>query len=358
MDELTLRRAMRPSALAPRGERGAWHDGVITTGARGLAGVDELAASGQLTDIAAWEDGECWLLGPALGPGWHPGPPLFGSRSELVGVAAALAERAGYAGDLQAGPAAVWADAQGCRTWLDFSGPRWNLEMRVPYLRAYAMAELVDAGMFPAEVAEFVRAAYAAQATMLIAGPGGAGKTTVIRCLLEQIDESERIVAMEELAELRLGRRNVVPLAGRPANAEGIGARGLAEMVKHALYGSADRLAVGELRGAEAEPFLEAVSSGHLGSIGAIHAGSARQAMRKLVQFAAQGSITETAAAAQARGGIHLVVVLADKRSGHRVIEVAEIGAGSPALDSDVPLGTLWEGGRWLVDCTDWRPGG
>ncbi len=222
MDEGTLRAMMRSGNGRARSVAGI-HDGLVTTKATGLAGLDELAASGRLTDISAWDDGECWVQGPPLGPGWHPGPALFSSRTELIEAAGELALRSGYPGNLQAAPRSVWADATGLRTWIELSGLRANLTLRVPYLRALSRAELVSSGMMSADVASFIWDCFAEHLTLLIAGPGDAGKTTVIRALLESLDEGERILIMEELPELHLSRRNVVSLAGRPANAEGVG---------------------------------------------------------------------------------------------------------------------------------------
>ncbi|MGH9132032.1 MAG: ATPase, T2SS/T4P/T4SS family [Acidimicrobiales bacterium] len=354
MDEAALREQMRSANGAARHIAGV-HDGLVTTKDTGLDGLDELAASGRLTDISAWDDGECWVQGPPLGPGWHPGPALFSSRTELIEAAGELAARAGYPGDLQAAPRSVWADATGLRTWIELSGLRANLTLRVPYLRAFSRTELVSSGMMSAEVASFVWDAFAQHLTLLIAGPGDAGKTTVIRALIESLDPSERTLTMEELPELHVSRRNVVALAGRPANAEGVGAHRLRELVDHALYGSADRLVVGELRGPEADSFLRALSSGHKGGLGAIHAGTARQAATELVRYATEGMGPDSAeaAAGRVRAGIDLIVVLADK-SARGVIEIAEVSTGDPLDRSEVPLGTLWERGHWLVDPAEW----
>lgn len=355
MDEATLRARMRPSPVRDSARATGVHDGLVTTGLSGLAGIDELAATNMLTDISAWQDGECWLKGPPLGPGWHPGPALFSSRSELLVAAGELAERAGFEGDLPSLPLAVFADANGQRTWVEQTGLRANLTVRVPYLRAFSLAELIRGNMFPPDVAEFIWRAYTSRLSLLLAGPGNAGKTTVLRALLEQSDVSERQIVMEELPELRIKRANVVSLAGRPANAENVGGRGLKELVDHSLYGSADRLVVGELRGKEADPFVRALCSGHKGGLGAIHAGSTRQALNELVGFVSEGMGPQTTerAASRVETGVDLVVVLNDD-SERGVVEVAEVSPGDSVTPGDVGYGMLWERGHWLVQADVW----
>ena len=128
-------------------------------------------------------------------------------------------------------------------------------------------------------VAEFLATLVRAGWNIVVAGATSAGKTTCANALARAIDPAERIVTIEETAELRLGQPHVVRLEARPANAEGAGAVGVRELVRAALRMRPDRLVVGEVRGGEAFDMLQALNTGHDGSVSTVHANSPADAL-------------------------------------------------------------------------------
>jgi pilus assembly protein CpaF len=129
-------------------------------------------------------------------------------------------------------------------------------------------------------------AAVATGANVLVAGATGAGKTTFLNALAAAVPATDRIVTIEETAELRLPHPHVVRLETRPANAEGVGAVGVRQLVRAALRMRPDRIIVGEVRGDEALDLLGALTTGHRGSLSTIHAADAGAALRRLETLA------------------------------------------------------------------------
>jgi pilus assembly protein CpaF len=170
---------------------------------------------------------------------------------------------------------------------------------------------------------------------LLVAGGTSAGKTTLLNVLSNAIDADERIVTIEETAELRLRCAHVVRLEARPANGEGVGAVGVRELVRAALRMRPDRMVVGEVRGAEALDMLQALNTGHDGSLCTLHANSAADALQRLetlVLFADVG-LPSVAVRAHIAAAIDAVVFVARDRDGHRRVEqVAEVVRGARAL--------------------------
>ncbi|GMV92583.1 MAG: hypothetical protein AMXMBFR82_23610 [Candidatus Hydrogenedentota bacterium] len=135
---------------------------------------------------------------------------------------------------------------------------------------------------FNQQVAEFLKACVAARKNIIISGGTGAGKTTLLNCLSEYISARERIVTIEDSAELQLRQEHVVSLESRPANVEGKGAYTIRDLVKNALRMRPDRVIVGECRGAEALDMLQAMNTGHDGSMTTGHANTPADMMRRL----------------------------------------------------------------------------
>ena len=148
--------------------------------------------------------------------------------------------------------------------------------------RALELADLVRAGSLDLEMAAFLIAAVRARKNIVIAGGTGSGKTTLLNVLSAAIPERERIVTIEDAAELRLRQRHVVGLEARPANLEGKGAYSIRDLVRNALRMRPDRIVVGECRGGEAIDMLQAMNTGHEGSMTTTHANSPREAVARL----------------------------------------------------------------------------
>lgn len=190
--------------------------------------------------------------------------------------------------------------------------------------------ELVDSGSWAPEAADLLSTAVADRRSILICGATGSGKTTVLGALSGAIADDERIVTIEDAAELRLRQPHVVRLEARPPNLEGDGAVTIRDLVVNAMRMRPDRLIVGEVRGPEALDLLLAMSSGHAGGLSTVHAGSPAEALRRLELLAtlADADVPIAAVGALVRGSIELVVHQSRARDGsRRLTEIAEVAA-------------------------------
>ena len=188
------------------------------------------------------------------------------------------------------------------------------------------LAALVAAGSLRPEGAELLRAAVQGRRNLLVSGGTGSGKTTLLNVLSAEIPAAERVVTIEDAAELRL-RGHVVRLEARPPNAEGAGEITLRTLVRHALRLRPDRIVVGEVRGAEALDLIQAMSTGHPGSMGTVHANGPAEALWRLETLALSGETRPAADAVrrQLEAAVDLVVHLA-RRGERRLVEaVAEV---------------------------------
>jgi pilus assembly protein CpaF len=194
--------------------------------------------------------------------------------------------------------------------------------------RGFSPEELVARGTLTAPLADFLRRGVLARANLLVSGGTGSGKTTTLNALSRFIPDGERIVTIEDAAELRLQQRHVVRLEARPANVEGRGEVTIRRLVRNTLRMRPDRIVVGEVRGAEALDMLAAMSSGHDGGLSTVHAGSAEEALRRLETLALMADVALPLAAVreQVAGAIDLVVHQRRERDGERrVVAVAEV---------------------------------
>jgi pilus assembly protein CpaF len=144
------------------------------------------------------------------------------------------------------------------------------------------MSDLIEFGTLTPALAEILRAIVQARLNILVSGGTGAGKTTMLNVLSNAIPTTERIVTIEDSAELQLQQDHVVRLETRPANIEGQGAVSQRELVRNALRMRPDRIVVGEVRGAEVLDMLQAMNTGHDGSLSTIHANSTRDALSRV----------------------------------------------------------------------------
>jgi pilus assembly protein CpaF len=144
------------------------------------------------------------------------------------------------------------------------------------------MSDLVEFQTLTPALAEFLQAAVRARLNILVSGGTGAGKTTMLNVLSNAIPGSERIVTVEDAAELQLQQEHVVRLETRPPNVEGMGAVTQRDLLRNALRMRPDRIVIGEVRGGEVLDMLQAMNTGHDGSISTVHANSARDAMSRI----------------------------------------------------------------------------
>lgn len=191
-----------------------------------------------------------------------------------------------------------------------------------------SMDRLVEIGSVPTQVAEVMKAVVASRRNVLISGGTGSGKTTMLNAMSAFIDERERIVTIEDSAELQLQQRHTVRLETRPPNIEGKGEVSQRHLVKNALRMRPDRIIVGEVRAGEAFDMLQAMNTGHEGSMTTIHANTPRDALSRVEQMIGMSGIDMPARAARAQiaSAIHIVIQVSRLSDGRRrLTSLAEI---------------------------------
>ncbi|MEX2587083.1 MAG: CpaF family protein [Actinomycetota bacterium] len=146
----------------------------------------------------------------------------------------------------------------------------------------YGMKDLINFGSITLDAAMFLEACVRGKLNVLVSGGTGTGKTTMLNVLTDFVPEDERIVTIEDAAEIRLKQPHVITLESRPANIEGAGHIGIRELVRNALRMRPDRIIVGEVRGAETLDMLQAMNTGHEGSLTTVHSNSPRDALARL----------------------------------------------------------------------------
>ncbi len=190
------------------------------------------------------------------------------------------------------------------------------------------LEDLIRHGAFPACVMDFLSAAVQARCNILISGGTGSGKTTMLNCLSRYIPADERVITIEDAAELQLQQPHVVRLETRPSNIEGKGEVGQRELVKNCLRMRPDRVIIGECRGAEALDMLQAMNTGHEGSMTTVHANNTRDAIGRLeVMIAMAGfDIPPKALRTQIASAINIVIQAKRLTGGKRKLtSVSEI---------------------------------
>jgi pilus assembly protein CpaF len=204
------------------------------------------------------------------------------------------------------------------------------------------MENLVDFGALTASMARFLTRAVTAKKNVVIAGGTGSGKTTLLNILSAAIPPDERIVTIEDAAELQLGQPHVVSLETRPANMEGKGEYSIRDLVKNALRMRPDRIVVGECRGGEALDMLQAMNTGHDGSLTTTHANSPREAIARLETLVLMAGLELPIRAIreQIAGSVHLLVQQSRLSDGSRkVTAITEvIGVGDDGEVEIVPI--------------------
>jgi pilus assembly protein CpaF len=194
--------------------------------------------------------------------------------------------------------------------------------------RRFDIAGLVDKGTLTWEMVEFLMAVVRSRLNVIVCGGTGSGKTTMLNCLSAFIPEDERIVTIEDSAELCLQQPHIVRLETRPSNLEGKGEVTQRDLMRNCLRMRPDRIVVGEVRGAEVFDMLQAMSTGHDGSIATIHANSPRECLSRLemMMLLAGMQIPQRAMRQQVASAINIVVHVARLSDGTRkVMKISEL---------------------------------
>lgn len=192
----------------------------------------------------------------------------------------------------------------------------------------YAIDDLIRFGSLTDRMSEFLKIAIMTRKNIVVSGGTGSGKTTLLNVLSGFIPEDERILTIEDAAELRLSQPHVVALEARPANIEGRGAITIRELVRNALRMRPDRIIVGECRGGEALDMLQAMNTGHDGSLTTLHANSPRDALSRLETMVLMSGmeLPVKAIREQIRSAIDLIVQQTRFKDGtRRISAIAEI---------------------------------
>jgi pilus assembly protein CpaF len=199
------------------------------------------------------------------------------------------------------------------------------------------IADLVEVGTVTPDQVDLLGGAVRGRANVVVSGGTGTGKTTLLNALAAFIDPDERIVTVEDAAELRLPQRNVARLESRPPNVEGRGEVTLRALVRNALRMRPDRIVVGEVRGGEAIDMLQAMNTGHDGSLTTVHASSPADALRRIETMALMAGLDLPHAAVreQVRAAIDVVVHLVRSADGARTVRWID---GRDAIAGLIPL--------------------
>lgn len=267
------------------------------------------------------------------GTGAEPVPGWSASEREVRDLAVALVGLGGRHLDDQAACVDVRLDS-GVRVHAvlaPVSTRGTALSIRIPRVQAADLDALAALGAFDARQHRWLRGLVDSRANILITGGTGTGKTTLLSALLSEVPENERLVTIEDVAELRPRHPHHVALEARQANLEGAGGISLARLVRESLRMRPDRLVVGECRGEEVRELLTALNTGHDGGAGTLHASGLRDVPARLEALGALAGMDATALARQAVSAFSIVLHLARAPGGRRRIAQA----GEFAIEAD-----------------------
>ncbi|MBK7116380.1 MAG: CpaF family protein [Proteobacteria bacterium] len=254
----------------------------------------------------------------------------FSSTQSLAGVIERLLQRTGRRVD-ESSPMVDARLPDGSRINvivppLALCGPA--LTIRKFGQRRHRLSDLVGAGTLSAAMADFLQIAVRARRNIVVSGGTGTGKTTLLNCLSGLIPPGERVITIEDSAELQLAHANLVALEARPSNAEGVGLVSIRDLVRNALRMRPDRIVVGECRGGETLDMLQAMNTGHDGSLTTAHANSPRDLLSRLevMTLMAGMDLPLGAIREQIASAVNLIVQLARFSCGsRRVVAITEI---------------------------------
>lgn len=194
--------------------------------------------------------------------------------------------------------------------------------------RVLRIEDLINLGSINRAAAEFLKVCVIARINILISGGAGTGKTTFLNALIDFIPENERLITIEDTRELIISRKHTVPMETRPFNIEGKGEISMRDLFKNALHMRPDRIIAGEVRGEEVLEMIQAMNTGHEGSMTTLHASSPLEAMDRLEILALMGNsnMSSEVARRQITGAVDLVVYLSRFPDGSRkVVQISEV---------------------------------
>ena len=300
----------------------------------GLGPLEPLLRLAGLTDILVNGPQEVWFdrgsglerAGPAVG---FP-PAGFGDEAAVRRFAQLLAAAGGRRLDDASPTVDVrLPDGVRCHAVLaPVARPGTVVSLRVPHRLGLSLEDLADRGALSPDGLRVIRRLLAARVAFLVSGGTGTGKTTLLGAMLAAVDPSERLVVVEDAAELQPAHPHVVALEARPANLEGVGEVPLRTLVRQALRMRPDRLVVGEVRGGEVVELLAALNTGHDGGCGTLHANSAADVPARVEALALAAGLGRAATHSQLAAAIGAVLHLS-RAPVRRLVEI-----GVPVRDA------------------------
>ncbi|MBZ8177556.1 TadA family conjugal transfer-associated ATPase [Corynebacterium poyangense] len=211
------------------------------------------------------------------------------------------------------------------------------LSLRVLHQATDTLSRLVESGTMPTEVAEILRQIVRQRRAFLVTGGTGSGKTTLLSALLSEVSERERIICIEDTAELQPHHPHVVSLVSRAKNIEGRGEITLSDLLRQSLRMRPDRIVIGEIRGAEVVDLLAALNTGHDGGAGTVHANSLAEIPARMEALAALGGMDRTALHSQMAAALQIVLVMRKGPEGRRLHQIGQL-SGNP-----ITATVLWD---------------
>ncbi len=308
----------------------------------GAGPLEPLLADPDVTDVLVNGPFEVWV---DRGAGLERTAVRFTDEAAVRRLAARLAAASGRRLD----DAQPWVDARlpdGTRLHAvlpPVASGGTCLSLRVPRRQAFTLAELVAAGSLPADGADLLADLLLARVAFVVSGGTGTGKTTLLSALLSLVDRSDRLILVEDAAELLPDHPHVVRLGARPPNVEGAGEVTLRDLVRQALRMRPDRVVVGEVRGAEVVDLLAALNTGHEGGCGTVHANSAADVPARLEALAATAGLSREALHSQLASGLRVGVHLSRSPVGRRVSGVSVLARSADGLVQATPAWS-WDG--------------
>lgn len=315
----------------------------------GAGPLDELLRDPRTTDVLVCGPGAVWV---DRGSGLERTGVRFADDAAVRRLAQRLAVAAGRRLDDACPYVDGWLADIGVRlhaVLAPVSADGTCLSLRVLRPATHDLAALRSLGTVDATGEALLRAVVGARLAFLVSGGTGTGKTTILGALLGMVSARERIVTVEDVAELRPRHPHVVRLVSRPANIEGAGGVELRELVRQALRMRPDRLVVGEVRGAEVCELLAALNTGHDGGAGTVHANSAQEVPARMEALASTGGLSRAALHSQLAAAVQVVLHMRRLSTGRRVLDavgVPLVGSGGVVVRAAWVRGSGFTGER------------
>lgn len=300
----------------------------------GVGKLEQLLMITGITDIVVNGREEVWF---ERGQGMEKSEITFDSEAEVRRLATRLVVACGGRLD-DAQPFADGrlhrADGSQIRVHALLSPPAEDgtcLSLRILRQAVTTLPQLVSRGTLSEEMAQVLRAMVRAHRAFLVVGGTGSGKTTMLSALLAEVPEGERILCIEDTAELQPPHPHVVSLVSRGSNIEGNGGITLAELLRQALRMRPDRIVVGEIRGGEVVDLLAALNTGHDGGAGTVHANSLHEVPARMEALAALGGLDAAALHSQLSAAVKVVLVMRRTAAGRQLHQVGLL-RGNPVV--------------------------